>query len=288
MKNNILITGGHGQLANAIKKHSRARGYLLMPCSSQELDITRVDSIENAIKTLRPAVIINTAAYTAVDKAEQERDQAARVNQLGAQHLAKACEKNQIHLIHLSTDYVFDGESNAPYREDDQTNPINFYGKSKWLGEQAIREHSDNYCILRVSGVFSEFGHNFLKTILRLAREKTELRIVADQTTCPTYAGDIAGAIFELLEKPLKGTYHFCSGKPITWHAFGSSIIAAAKHRYSLAVQSIIPITTSQYKTPAERPRHSVLDCAKFQNEIGVTQPSWENGILNALAGLSS
>jgi dTDP-4-dehydrorhamnose reductase len=284
----ILITGGNGQIATAIKHHANAQDYLLIPHSSTELNITQTQSIEDAISHLKPDVIINTAAYTAVDQAEIETNQATEVNEQGAKQLAVACAKHRIPLIHLSTDYIFDGNTNTPYREDDQANPINYYGKSKWLGEEAIREYAGEYCILRVSGVFSEFGHNFLKTILRLAREKTELRIVADQITCPTYAGDIASALFALIKNKATSTYHFCNKHEVTWHEFATAIIEQAKNHHHLEIQNIIPITTSEYPTKAKRPRYSVLDCTKIENDIGITQPSWEKGVYQALKGLST
>ena len=284
----ILITGGNGQLASALMSESQASDYLLMPFSSQELDITRATSIEHAIIKLKPDVIINTAAYTAVDHAEHNEETAMRVNYQGAQLLAEICAKHHVTLVHLSTDYVFDGKTQLPYREDNTANPMSVYGKSKWLGEQAIREQSTDHIILRISGVFSEFGNNFLKTILRLAKDRSELRVVADQTTCPTYAGDIANAIFALLKNNCRGTYHFCNQEPISWYQFANAIIEQAKQKNIFALEKITPITTEEYLASAKRPAYSVLDCTKIHNAAHIVQSHWKDGIIKSLAGIPS
>jgi dTDP-4-dehydrorhamnose reductase len=224
--------------------------------------------------------VINAAAYTAVDKAEQEADQAILVNHLGAQNLAIACKKNQVPLIHLSTDYIFDGAHTCPYQEDDKENPTNVYGHSKWLGEQAVREQCEQHIILRVSGIFSQYGHNFLKTMLRLAQEKKELRVVADQITCPTYAGDIASVLFSIMQQSLHwGTYHYCNAGPVSWHQFATTIIQTAKQYQHLLVEEIKAISTSHYPTLAKRPAYSVLDCSKIENEMGIKQSMWRDAL---------
>jgi dTDP-4-dehydrorhamnose reductase len=291
MKNNaikVLITGGFGQLASALKQQQLADTFQLFPYTSQALDITQAIQIEHIVKQIQPDVIINAAAYTAVDQAEDEKQKALQVNCDGVKNLAQAAAKHQIPLVHISTDYIFDGKSNTPYRENDLANPINHYGKSKWLGEQAIREYCENHIILRVSGVFSEFGHNFLKSILRLAKERESLRIVADQTTCPTYASDIANVIYALITKSMRGTYHYCSQTPTTWHEFATAIIEQAKHTHTLAVKEIIPIAAADYATKAIRPMYSVLDSSNCCHALGITQSHWQNGISRALAGIKT
>lgn len=282
----LLITGGKGQLASALGHHPFASQHVLIPCSSQTLDITNPASIDQAITQFKPDVIINTAAYTAVDQAELEPELARRINAEGAKHLAMACQKNQIPLIHLSTDYIFDGTQQTPYLEEDLPHPINQYGKSKWEGEEAIRTHCENHLILRVSGIFSEFGNNFLKTMLRLAKEKKEWQVVTDQISCPTYAGDIAGVIFSLLDNPCLGTFHYCSANPVSWHQFATAIIEHGREYFPLMVEKILPITSAAYQSPAKRPAHSVLDCTKLFLQAGTVQPSWENGIAQALKGI--
>lgn len=277
---NILITGGNGQVAQALAHHPMADSFHVTACSHQELDITEPASIVRAINHYHPDVIINTAAYTAVDKAESEPDAAMQINHLGTHHLAAACKKHNIFLIHLSTDYVFDGTQLTPYSEEDAAHPINLYGQSKWQGEQAVREQLENHLILRVSGVFSEYGNNFLKTMLRLARENTIMRVVSDQLTCPTYAGDIAEAVYSSITiKPASGTYHFCSAEPVSWHDFAAAIINEAKTHEALRIEQIQAITTADYPTAAKRPAFSVLNCDKWKKATGMRQPDWQHAI---------
>lgn len=281
---NVLITGGNGQLASCIAKHSSATDVNLIICNKTELDICQPASIQQAIDMHVPDIIINTAAYTAVDKAEEEVSLADRVNHIGAGQLALACQKNQIKLIHLSTDYIFDGDHDGKYLEEDQANPINIYGKSKWEGEQAIRNTCPNHVILRVSGVFSEYGQNFLKTMLKLAKERTSLRVVSDQVSCPTYAGDIAGALLTMCLAPShKGTYHFCSNEAVSWYDFAKAIIQHAALHEKLAVSEAQKITTAEYPTAAKRPRHSVLNCDKITSTYQIIQPSWRDAITKVI-----
>lgn len=280
----ILITGSNGQLGTALKQHPLARHFQLYACSRDKLDITDASMLEQIIKQYHPNFIINTAAYTNVDQAETAHDQAFKINEIGAQQLAITCEKHHIPLIHLSTDYIFDGENNTPYQEDDVPTPINLYGKSKWLGEIAIRKYCDAHLILRVSGVFSAYQNNFLKTILRLANEKTELRIVSDQITCPTSADDIARVIYTLLQdKMLWGTYHYCNLTPISWYEFAVAIVKTAQKYQSLQVKDILPIATKDYPRPAKRPAYSVLNCDKIFCDYGIKQSSWQLAIDDAL-----
>lgn len=275
----LLITGGMGQLANALFHHSDAKSFKIIACSREQLDICNQQTIAAALKEFSPDIIINTAAYTAVDKAEQERNRASVVNFLGAKNLAMACQEHHIPLIHLSTDYIFDGVNTSPYTEKHSANPINFYGETKWLGEEMVRKYCEQHIILRVSGVFSEYGNNFLKTILRLTQEKNKLRVVSDQITCPTYAGDIASAIFEIAKQFRNpGTYHFASQAPTSWHGFATAIIEAAKLQHEIEA-----ISTAEYPTAAQRPTHSVLDCQKIAETFGIFQPSWRDGIKKAI-----
>lgn len=283
----ILITGGNGQLANALRYHAQASHFALDIYSRQELDILDDTSINHSLGKLRPDVVINTAAYTAVDKAEleQEKEIAMHVNHQGAKNIAMACHTHQITLIHVSTDYVFDGTKTEPYQEDDLINPINFYGQSKWSGEEAIRKHCEKHIIVRTSGVFSEYGNNFLKTIVRIAQEKKELRVVSDQITCPTYAGDIANALFMIAKNNNHfGTYHFCSKEPTSWYQFAVAINALAKQTLPLTLAEVKAIPTIAYPTPAKRPAYSVLDCSKINQHFGIMRPSLELGIKKSLS----
>ncbi len=287
----ILITGSDGQIGQALQRHTDAALFALIACSRTTLDITNKISIQEALDTYQPNLIINTAAYTAVDKAQQEPDLAQHINAQGAALLAQACQEHNIPLIHLSTDYVFDGHKDTPYLETDTTHPINIYGTTKLLGEQAIRQYCEQHLILRVSSVFSEHGHNFLKTMLRLAREKETLRVVADQIACPTYAGHIAGVIYTLIRRFQPGTYHYCDKTAVTWHEFASAIIAAAAEQEPLMVKEVLPITTTDYPTPANRPAYSVLDCQHLEQTFAIKQADWRISlpiVLQQLKGLPS
>lgn len=286
---NILITGGAGQLAHALIHHPEAPAYKLTPLNHTDCDITQFESIKNACDKHAPDVIINTAAYTAVDLAETEKTKADAVNHLGALHLAHYCQLNNIRLLHVSTDYVFNGESQTPYREDDATHPLNYYGATKAAGEVAVRKTLDNHLILRVSGVFSEHGKNFLKTMLMLAKEREYLSVVTDQTTCPTDAHAIAGALYQMVKQEQhRGTYHFCSQPPVSWHHFAACIFgtAIAEYNAEFKLHTFKRITTKDYPTPAKRPFYSVLDCQKIQRDFGIEQPHWQAGIDRVLAQL--
>lgn len=268
----ILITGGNGQLAQALQHHPNAANFHTTICTRHELDITNPLSIDSIIRENKPNIIVNTAAYTAVDRAEEEQQLAMLVNHTGAKNLAIAGDKYHIPLIHLSTDYVFDGQSSTAYQEDDTVNPINTYGLSKYKGEQAIREYCPKHVILRVSGIYSQYGNNFVKTVHTLAQTKNELRIVTDQITCPTHANDIAQAIFTMAKNLKKfGTYHFCSNEPISWHDF-------AKHLTNAT--TIRPVLSSEYQSAAKRPAYSVLNCRKIATDYGIKQPSWRKDFI--------
>lgn len=282
----ILITGGHGQLASALQYHPQAFAFSLIVLSREQLDITDAASVKKALETYQPDIVINTAAYTAVDKAEIESEQAMLINHYGARELAIACTRKNIPLIHFSTDYIFDGNQLAPYTEESTATPLSVYGESKWLGEQAIREHCPQHIILRVSGVFSEYGNNFVKTIFRLAHEHAELKIVADQISCPTYANDIAEAIYKILsvDEISYGTYHFCSHEPMSWHQFAVSIVAEAETLAPVKTQKILPITAAEYGAAAKRPAYSVLNCDKIHFTYGIEQPGTQKAIQTILS----
>jgi dTDP-4-dehydrorhamnose reductase len=273
----ILLTGCNGQVGQSIVKAAKDFSVELIPCDHQALDITHISSIENSVNKYHPDWIINTAAYTAVDKAESEseREKVFKVNSLGPENLAKICAEKNISLIHLSTDYIFDGNKTSAYIENDSANPQSIYGQSKWQGEEAVRKYCEKYLILRVSWVFSEYGNNFVKTILKLLKERDELRIVSDQIGCPTYAGDIAKVILKIISHPHWGTYHYCGMPETTWFDFAKKI-----YENSFLKEKIIkPITTAEYPTPAKRPLNSVLDCSLFIKTFNLPLSSWEKGL---------
>jgi len=286
--NKILVTGGNGQIASALRHHPSAKDFALIFRTREELDITDLHSIQQNILDFSPTIIINTAAYTAVDKAEQEKESALKINFDGAKNLAQICHEKNILLIHLSTDYVFSGEKNIPYLEEDIANPINYYGESKWLGEEAIRQHCEKHIILRVSGVFSEYGNNFFKTILHLAQTKNDISVVTDQMTCPTHANDIATTILTIAQHPIAlGTYHYCSGNPTSWFEFATQIIAEIREKHiPIRLEKINRILSKDYPTLAKRPLYSILDCQKIKSDYGIIQSSGEKALDQVLKKL--
>ncbi len=281
----ILITGAQGQLAYELEQLAQ---HSVIALTRAQLDITQYDAVQKAVDTYQPDVVINTAAYTKVDAAEHNSEQAYAVNCLGAKNIALACEKNQIPLLHLSTDYIFDGSKNTPYLETDPASPINIYGKTKWQGEEAVRSHCEKHIILRVSAVFGQHGQNFVKTILRLAQEKETLRVVADQTMCPTPARAIAEALFTIITMPRWGTYHYCGLPAVTWYDFAKRIVQLAKEQMPLHIKELEPITTADFPTAAKRPACSVLDCTQFEKNFGPIRPHWELGLKNVITTLST
>lgn len=276
----ILVTGANGQVGWELMRRAEKFGVIAVGTERAELDITDVSAVDAVITPGAFDVVVNAAAYTAVDKAESEPDKAYAVNRDGAAHLAAACARANIPLIHISTDYVFDGTKQGAYVEDDPINPINVYGASKAAGEQAVRELLDRHIILRTSWVYGVHGHNFVKTILRLAKERDELRVVADQWGCPTAAGDIAGVILRLVQRisgdkgAAWGTYHFCGEGRTTWYEFAKAIVAVAAEQVGRKAP-VQPITTEDYLTPARRPASSVMDCTKIRNAFGIGPRPW-------------
>jgi len=243
---------------------------------------------------LAPDIVINAAAYTSVDSAESDVDHAFAVNCDGPKNLAVACEQANIPLIHISTDYVFDGSKQEAYIEDDPVSPLSIYGSSKLAGESAVQMHCSKYIILRTSWVFSSQGNNFVKTMLNLGVDRDELRIVADQYGCPTSAGELARAIYAVLESHLNesmwGIYHFCQPEPTTWFGFADAIFdEARKQGVVLKVSTLNAILTSDFPTSAKRPVNSVMDCWKFSQTFNFTIKPWAEslaGIVKELKGV--
>jgi len=283
----LLITGCNGQLGR--KMVCLGSQHELFTRDRDALDITDSNAVTRAVHCMRPDVVINAAAYTAVDKAENDQDAAFAVNRDGPENLAKACEKAGIPLIHVSTDYVFDGCKRGPYVEDDPVAPLGVYGASKWAGEEAVRNYCSKHVILRTSWVFSAHGNNFVKTMLRLGAEREELGIVADQHGCPTFAGELARGIYAVLEyDDVWGTYHFCQPEPTTWHGFAEVIFAEAMRQgMHLHTGQVNPITTKEYPTPAKRPANSVMDCTKFRNVFGISITDWHKSLAEVIKELN-
>lgn len=288
----MLLTGAEGQFGRCFQ--DRSSDHTLIALSRTGLDISDLDAVQHAFDTYQPDVVVNGAAYTAVDRAEQEVELAVAVNRDGPQNLAIACAQRDIPLIHISTDYVFDGTATSPYLPNSPVSPLGVYGQSKWQGEEAIRRILDQHLIIRTAWVFSEYGNNFVKTMLRLGADREELSVVADQVGCPTYAGHIADAIVALM--PLLklpdfdgwGTYHFAGDQAISWHGFARRIFEAAVRKGILPKQPMLhAITTAEYPTLAQRPGYSVLDSTAIAEMVGGSfDNDWKSSLEHVLGNI--
>jgi dTDP-4-dehydrorhamnose reductase len=290
----LLVVGAKGQLGGELCRRGQYYGFDVIPLDLPEFDITDPWRVDEALAQKNIALVVNAAAYTAVDKAESEREIAFAVNSEGAGYLALACARRNISLIHVSTDYVFDGNKGSPYIETDPICPLGIYGESKAAGEKAVREALETHIILRTSWLYTSHGSNFAETILRLAGEREELRVVADQYGCPTYAADLAEAILSIAEQIRGGgsipwgTYHYC-GKGITsWHGFAQEICHLGKEHTALRVKVISAISTDEYPTRVKRPPYSALDCTKIEKCFGVTRKPWQDSLAEMLARMFS
>lgn len=290
----VLVPGAGGQVGRELAARGGAGADSWIALPREALDITDPASIERAIAEHEPNLVINAAAYTAVDRAESEAAQAFAVNRDGAGHLARACRRAGIPLIHISTDYVFSGapRTGAAHREDDPVAPRSVYGRSKWEGEEAVRVELPEHAIVRVSWVFGPHGRNFVKTMLRLARAEDEMRVVDDQRGCPTAASDIAGALATLAGRIARdggipwGTYHYCGSPATTWYGFAEAILAAARKRECLKVRALVPIPAAEYPTAAPRPADSTLDCTRIAGTFGIRSPRWADALERTLDSL--
>lgn len=279
----VMLVGGRGQLGTCFQKVV-PKDWTLHVTDSDCLDITNRDKVLSIVSSFKPNVIVNAAAYTAVDKAETDVESAILVNKIGPENLAHAAALNNCQLIHVSTDYVFDGNATVPYKESSATNPLGVYGKSKLDGEFAVSAILPQAIIVRTAWVFSEFGNNFLKTMLRLGTERNSLSIVGDQRGCPTYAGDIACAIVELINLNAKGgIYHFCGDTEVSWFEFAEFILKEALLLNKISKLPVLSsISTSQYPTPAKRPAYSSLDTSKIRS-LGIQASDWKLAVKNVL-----
>ncbi len=278
----ILVFGGNGQLGQELIRAAGARATVLRGLSHADADIADASAVATALALWKPDLVVNAAAYTKVDLAETELEEARRGNEIGPGVLASACARTGVPLVHISTDYVFDGSKEGAYLESDPVCPISAYGRSKAAGEDAVRSHLKNHVILRTAWVYSEFGHNFLKTVLRLAATRDELRIVSDQHGSPTSAAELAEAVLNvaavLVHDPtLAGTYHFTAAGSTTWHGFASRAVEVAAPVTGRNPR-VIPIGTADYPTAAKRPANSRLDCRQFVSKFGFLPRHWTAG----------
>lgn len=283
----VALVGAKGMLARMVQSstppHMAIQGF-----KRPEFDLTDAEQVRRAMEVFRPDVIINCSAFTQVDRCESEEALATRVNGEGPGFLAAVARNLDATLVHISTDYVFPGDTERPYLEGDATGPISAYGRSKLKGEQAIRESGlEKYFIIRTSWLYGPWGNNFVETILRLAAEREELRIVADQIGCPTYTGDLAAAIFRLLDLEDDrtacghyGIYHFANEGQCSWYDFACEIVRLARQKgLPVKTRRIEPIKTEQFPLPAKRPACSVFDTKKYKMAVAASIPSWQKSL---------
>ncbi|MEM8508055.1 MAG: dTDP-4-dehydrorhamnose reductase [Bacteroidota bacterium] len=282
----ILVTGASGQLGSTLQSMigSSTEGLEFVFKSSAALDITDANAVDQILSEVHFDYCINCAAFTNVDKAETQTELAKQVNVMGPRHLAMGCAQRDIVLIHISTDFVFDGYLNVPYREEDIARPIGFYGDTKYKGERAIISNLEHYFIIRTSWLYSEFGHNFMKTMLRLGSEKEALSVVYDQIGTPTYAGDLAELILLIVKRKSTayGVYHYSNEGVASWYDFAKTIFDLQGSTIKLH-----PILSEHYPTPAERPKYSVLDKSKVKKEFNLEIPHWKDSLQLAITAIS-
>jgi dTDP-4-dehydrorhamnose reductase len=282
---NILVTGADGQLSQCFRLISINYPALnFFFCNSSDLDITNTTEVEKFLIDNKINFLINCAAYTAVDKAEEEREKALLINAEAVRMLAQVCKKEGVKLIHFSTDYVFNGNGSKPYLPTDSTDPVNFYGETKLRGEQSLLEENPAALVIRTSWVYSQFGKNFLKTMRYLLTQKTEINVVADQFGSPTYAVDLAEAVIQIVneDKPFSGIYHYCNEGIISWYDFS---VAIKNNINSTCI--IHPITTAQFPTATNRPAYSALNTDSFKKDFDQAIPLWEVSLSACLSILN-
>lgn len=282
----ILVTGSNGQLGSELRDVSNIDSkYEFIFADRSVLDLSDLDRISDYLSKIQPDLIVNAAAYTAVDKAESEKEIASTINFLAIAKMSEWAVVNNAKIIHISTDYVFDGESNQPLKESDKTNPVNHYGKTKYDGEQALQNSGANYIIIRTSWVYSTYGANFVKTMLRLMSEREEISVVSDQIGSPTYARDLAKAIVQIIQSDVfeKGIYHYSNEGEISWFDFAIAIKSVSEK--DCVIHSI---STKSYPTPAKRPRYSLLDKSKIKSTFAIEIPNWKDSLVHMLSKLDA
>ena len=290
----LLAFGHKGQLGSDLMRRAHQKGIDVVGADLPECDITTMESVNRAFSAAGPiTLVLNAAAYTDVDQAESHPEVAFAVNRDGAANLAQACRERHIPLIHISTDYVFNGRKTRPYKPDDTISPHGVYAQSKAAGEEAVRNRLAQHLIIRISWLVGRYGDNFVKTMLRLGKTQEEIRVVDDQVGSPTFAQDLAEALFLVAGKINRdfsdwGTYHYCNEGALTWYAFARKIFALARPYEKLAVKDVISILTENYPTPAPRPQYSVLDCSTLIETFGIVRRPWDVALKELISDLYS
>jgi dTDP-4-dehydrorhamnose reductase len=288
----ILLIGANGQVGNDLQQTLVPLGEVV-PVGRDQVDLSQPEAVQEIMDRVKPQVVVNSAAYTAVDKAESEPELAERVNGVAPGVLAKAAQLSGAGLIHISTDYVFDGSQSSPYLETDVTQPLGAYGRSKLMGETAVRNSGATHMIIRTAWVYGVGGKgNFVKTMLRLGADREEVRVVTDQVGAPTWSRDLAGAIAQMIPKltpETAGTYHYTNSGVCSWYDFALAIFEEARLLgFPLKLQRVVPITTPEYPTPAHRPPYSVLSLKKTSELLGTFPPQWRLSLRQMLALLKA
>ncbi len=288
----IVLIGSNGQLGQELQPILETlKKQKVISFDRTNFNLSRPNDITKKLQETKPSVIVNAAAYTAVDKAESESELAYQINGIAPSIIAQEANKLGAFFLHYSTDYVFDGKQGYPYRETDQTNPQSVYGESKLKGEVAIQANCDNYLILRTAWVYGSYGKgNFVKTMLRLGKERQEIRVVTDQIGSPTWTKDLAETTVQIISKKeaiQPGIYHYTNSGVASWYDFAVAIFAEARQLgFPLQVEKVIPITTAEYLTPAQRPHYSVLSCQKITKVLGSHPPHWRQSLRKMLHNL--
>jgi len=288
----IFVIGSKGQLGHELLIQGNNSGYEILPADLPELDITDKTQVKHWLEKFRPSFVVNAAAYTNVDKAETEQNLAFAVNRDGPANLAEICALFKVPLIHISTDFVFDGKKSSPYIESDPIFPLSLYGKSKQEGENEVRSRLKNHIILRTAWLYGVHGQNFVKTILRLGKEKEVINVVADQFGSPTSAADLAEVILNIISKikhssDIKwGTYHYCGLGITTWHKFAEEILNLASQYISIKTTNVKRISTAEYPTEAIRPCFSALDCSLIKKNLGINPKPWQDSLKTVIRQL--
>ena len=285
----ILICGSNGQVGRELISFGRQANLQMHGIDIEDVDFTDASALKDRVGNMDLTAVVNAAAYTAVDQAEKDRDNAFAANVDGPKNLADVCADRQIPLIHISTDYVYDGLKEGAYVEDDPVSPQGVYARSKALGDAAVAERLEAHIIIRTAWVYSIHGHNFVKTMLGLFREKRAVTVVDDQYGCPTHAADIAHAIIQIIlwiktnQITPAGIYHYCGQGSTSWFGFARKVLKLAAPKEQFVVSELQPIPTSAYPTPAKRPMNSVLDCSKIKKTFGIEPVPWEDGLRQML-----